>query len=97
MRISVNYEQLMQQSQCLYVKADEYHQIIESIQQRIHGMASIWQGEDHLMFVSKFDELYPKLNHMTQVLEEYASLLQKSASMYQQIQQDRIAQARMLG
>ena len=67
MRISVNYEQLMQQSQCLYVKADEYHQIIESIQQRIHGMASIWQGEDHLMFVSKFDELYPKLNQMTQV------------------------------
>ena len=60
-------------------------------------MASIWQGEDHLMFVSKFDELYPKLNQMTQVLEEYASLLQKSASMYQQIQQDRIAQARMLG
>ena len=38
-------------------------------------MASIWQGEDHLMFVSKFDELYPKLNQMTQVLEEYASLL----------------------
>ena len=50
-----------------------------------------------IYLLKRIYELYPKLNQMTQVLEEYASLLQKSASMYQQIQQDRIAQARMLG
>ena len=52
---------------------------------------------EHLIKVMPLDCLPDSFTFQVLELEEYASLLQKSASMYQQIQQDRIAQARMLG
>ncbi|MDD7280859.1 WXG100 family type VII secretion target [Floccifex sp.] len=96
MNIKVNYEDLLQQAKYLQMKADEYKQIVDTMNQKIHAMYAIWQGEDHLVFVSKFDELYPRLNQMNQVINEYATLLQKSAYMYQSLQQDRIAKAKQL-
>lgn len=97
MQINVNYEEVYQQAQYLQNKANEYEQIMNTLNSRMHEMQSIWQGADNLAFVSKFDEFYPKLNQMKEIIREYALYLKKSASMYEQLQQDRIAQARLLG
>lgn len=96
MKISVNYDELWQQSVLLKNRKEEYQGIIETMNSLIHEMFSIWQGDDQLTFVSKFDELYPRLHQLTQLMEEYANVLQKSALMYQQLQEQRIAQARLL-
>ncbi len=97
MQINVNIEQVFQEGNTLNQKAESYDQIIKNMTSRMHEMQSIWQGEDNQMFVEKFDELVPKLNQMTELIQEASRYLHACASQYEQLQQDRIAKARMLG
>lgn len=97
MQINVNIEQVFQEGNILNQKAENYDQIIKNMTSRMHEMQSIWQGEDNQMFIEKFDELVPKLNLMTEVIQEASRYLHACANQYEQLQQDRIAKARLLG
>lgn len=96
MRIKVNYEDVMQGANYLQNKANSYQICINSMYGKMHEMQVIWQGQDHLAFIEKLDQFEPQLKKMTQVIEAYAAYLKKSASLYQQLQQDRISKARNL-
>ena len=52
--------------------------------------------KDHLAFQNQLEEFRPSLNEMYQVIQEYSNVLKQTASVYEQLQQDRVAQARLL-
>ena len=97
MQINVNIQEVFQEGNTLNQKAESYDQIIKNMTNRMHEMQAIWQGEDNQMFIEKFDELVPKLNQMTQVIQEAGQYLNSCASQYESLQQDRIAKAKLLG
>lgn len=97
MQINVNIEQVYQEANTLHQKSESYDQIIKNMTGRMHEMQSIWQGEDNQMFIEKFDELVPKLNQMTMIIQEAGQYLNVCASQYEQLQNDRIAKAKLLG
>ena len=97
MLINVNIEQVYQKGNTLNQKAESYDAIIKNMTNRMHEMQSIWQGEDNQIFIEKFDELVPRLNQMTEIIQNAASYLNTSAAQYEALQQDRIAKAQMLG
>ena len=82
MKISVDYSEVYDRIQNLYKKVEQ--------------MQSIWQGVDHLAFQNQLEEFRPSLNEMYQVIQEYSNVLKQTASVYEQLQQDRVAQARLL-
>lgn len=96
MNINVNYDEVRAGSQFLKQKSADYDGTIQSIYARMHEMSAIWQGSDNQAFISQLESFQPQLNRMTEIINEYASYLQKSADAYEQMQQDRIQQARNL-
>lgn len=96
MRIQVNYEEVLQASSHLSQKGNQYEQIVNQIYSRMHEMQSIWQGSDNQAFINQLEAFQPKLKQVKAVIDSYASFLNASAHQYQQLQQDRINQARRL-
>lgn len=96
MRITVNYEELAQGAGYLHQQSEEYHQMVHQIYSRMQQMQGIWQGSDHQAFISQLEQFRPQLEKLRDVIEAYSQYLFKSASLYQQVQQDRIAKARSL-
>ena len=96
MQIQVNYEEVYQQGQYLNTQASRYNELIVKIYSRMHEIQDVWSGKDSMMFIEKAEAFHPQLQQMVQVLESYASVLMKSASMYETIEQDRIMQASQL-
>lgn len=96
MQIKVNYEEVYQGSLTLKQKATQYDEVIQRIYMRMHELQGVWQGSDNQVFIDKLEQFKPQLNRMTQIIEQYANYLQKSANTYQSIQQDRIMKARNL-
>lgn len=96
MQIKVNYDEVYQGSLNIKQKAMQYDDIIQSIYARMHEMQSVWQGSDNQAFIQQLENFKPQLKRMTQIMEEYANYLAKSANSYKEIQNDRIAKARSL-
>ena len=86
MKISVDYSEVYQASVYVKNKADSYNDLIQNLYKKVEQMQSIWQLE----------EFIPSLNEMYQVIQEYSNVLKQTASVYEQLQQDRVAQARLL-
>ena len=70
--------------------------MILNLYKKVEQMQSIWQGVDHLAFQNQLEEFRPTLNEMFQVILEYSNVLKQTASVYEQLQQDRVAQAKLL-
>ena len=96
MKISVDYSEVYQASVYVKNKADSYNDLIQNLYKKVEQMQSIWQGVDHLAFQNQLEEFRPSLNEMYQVILEYSNVLKQTASVYEQLQQDRVAQARLL-
>ena len=96
MKISVDYSEVYQASVYVKNKADSYNDLIQNLYKKVEQMQSIWQGADHLAFQNQLEEFRPSLNEMYQVIQEYSNVLKQTASVYEQLQQDRVAQARLL-
>lgn len=96
MKITVNYEEVAQMATCLQQKSEEYQQLVNQIYTRMQQMQGIWQGSDHQAFITQLEQFRPQLLKLKEVIEAYSSYLHRSASLYRQVQQDRIAKARML-
>ena len=62
----------------------------------MYQMQSVWQGSDNQAFIDKLEQFKPQLNRMTEIIEQYALYLQKSADNYQALLQDRIMKAKNL-
>ena len=96
MKISVDYSEVYQASVYVKNKADSYNDLIQNLYKKVEQMQSIWQGVDHLAFQNQLEEFRPSLKEMYQVILEYSNVLKQTASVYEQLQQDRVAQARLL-
>ena len=96
MQIKTNYEQIYQTSNVLKEKASAYGQCIDQIQVKMQDLQSSWQGEDHRVFLEQVSKFQPELKKLQRLIETYAQVLYKSALMYEQLQLDRIQQARRL-
>lgn len=96
MQIKVNYDEVYQGSLNLKQKAAQYEDTIQNIYARMYEMQGIWQGSDNQAFIQQLENFKPQLKRMTQIIEEYANYLAKSATSYKEIQNDRIAKARCL-
>lgn len=96
MRIQVDGMQVHEASVFVKMKANDYYDLIQGLYGQVEKMQSIWQGVDHLAFQNQLEEFRPHLNQMHQVILEYANALQETASIYEQLQQDRVQQARKL-
>lgn len=96
MKISVDYSEVYQSSIYVKNKAEDYHDLIQNLYKKVEQMQSVWQGVDHMAFQSQLEEFRPSLNEMYQVILEYSSVLRDTASVYEQLQQDRVAMAKQL-
>lgn len=96
MQIRVDYEQVHQSASMIKQKAAQYDETIQKIYSRMHQMQSVWQGSDNQAFIDKLEQFKPQLNRMTEIIEQYALYLQKSADNYQALLQDRIMKAKNL-
>ena len=96
MKISVDYSEVYQASVYVKNKAEDYNDLILNLYKKVEQMQSIWQGVDHLAFQNQLEEFRPTLNEMFQVILEYSNVLKQTASVYEQLQQDRVAQAELL-
>lgn len=90
MKISVDYSEVYQASVYVKNKADSYNDLIQNLYKKVEQMQSIWQGVDHLAFQNQLEEFRPSLNEMYQVIQEYSNVLKQTASVYEQLQQDRV-------
>lgn len=96
MKISVDYSEVYQASVYVKNKAEDYNDLILNLYKKVEQMQSIWQGVDHLAFQNQLEEFRTTLNEMFQVILEYSNVLKQTASVYEQLQQDRVAQAKLL-
>lgn len=96
MKINVNYQELYQSGCYLNAQAQEYEQMIEQINRLMLSTSAIWQGSDNDAFVQQVDILRPQLMRMVYVIESYAGVLKTCSQAYEQLQQNRAAQARNL-
>ena len=96
MKISVDYSEVYQASVYVKNKAEDYNDLILNLYKKVEQMQSIWQGVDHLAFQNQLEEFRPTLNEMFQVILEYSNVLKQTAFVYEQLQQDRVAQAKLL-
>ena len=96
MKISVDYSEVYQASVYVKNKAEDYNDLILNLYKKVEQMQSIWQGVDHLAFQNQLEEFRPALNEMFQIILEYSKVLKQTASVYEQLQQDRVAQAKLL-
>lgn len=96
MKISVDYSEVYQASVYVKNKAEDYNDLILNLYKKVEQMQSIWQGVDHLAFQNQLEEFRPDLNEMFQIILEYSNVLKQTASVYEQLQQDRVAQAKLL-
>ncbi len=96
MKIQVNYQELYQSGNYLHSQADQYEQLIERINQLMLSTSSVWQGSDNDAFIEQVEILRPQLMRMVYVIESYADVLKTCSQAYEQLQQNRLAQARNL-
>lgn len=96
MKISVDCNEVYQASVYLNQKANDYGDLIKNLYMRIEQMQSIWQGVDHQQFQTQLEQFRPQLNTMQEVIMDYSNCLKQTASIYEQLQQDRVAQAKNL-
>lgn len=96
MKITVNYEQLYQSGNALHTQAGEYEQLIERINRLMLSTSDVWQGSDNDAFIQQVEILRPQLMRMVYVIESYANVLKTCSQAYEQLQQNRLAQARNL-
>ena len=96
MQIKVNYEELNQSGQYLKLKASQYEETIMKMYTIAKQTSSIWQGQDQQAFIQQIEQLQPKLKRMIEVIQAYSNVLITSSQAYQQLQQNRMMQARNL-
>lgn len=96
MQIRVNYEELNASGQYLKQKANQYEEIVVRIASTAKQTSQSWQGEDQQAFLQQMEQLQPKLKRMIDVIQAYSNVLITSANAYQQLQQNRMMQARNL-
>lgn len=96
MKIQVDYSEVYQASIYVKKKAEDYYDLIQNLYKRVEQMQSIWQGADHLTFQNQLETFRPSLNEMHEVILEYSQVLKNTAAIYEQLQQDRVAQAKLL-
>lgn len=96
MKIQVNYQELYQSGNYLHSQADQYEQMIERINQLMLSTSNVWQGSDNDAFIEQVEILRPQLMRMVYIIESYADVLRTCSQAYEQLQQNRLAQARNL-
>lgn len=96
MKIQVDYSEVYQASVYVKKKAEDYYDLIQNLYKRVEQMQSIWQGADHLAFQNQLETFRSSLNEMHEVILEYSQVLKNTAAIYEQLQQDRVAQAKLL-
>ena len=96
MQIRVNYEELNASGQYLKQKANQYEEIVIRITSTAKQTSQSWQGEDQQAFLQQMEQLQPKLKRMIDVIQAYSNVLITSAQAYEQLQKNRMMQARNL-
>lgn len=63
---------------------------------RMNELQSAWQGEDAAVFISKLEELRPKMQQLKTAMDTYGDRLIHDAAAYQSLQAARTASAHTL-
>lgn len=96
MKIKVNHQDLYAAGNYLSSQSQQYQQLIERINEQMLSTSSVWQGSDNDAFVDHVQALKPQLMKMVYVIQSYADVLKTCSTAYEQLQQNRLAQARAL-
>ena len=85
-RAAMHIEQMYQ----LYEK--EYRMLFQGVEQ----LASSWKGKDNQAFASQIRGFEKDFMMMRDIMKEYADFLRRASRAYQQVQNERMMQARRL-
>lgn len=96
MKINVNMDQMQQNAAYISQQAKQYAGIYGNIYQLLEQMSTVWQGKDYNAFAAQLQAFHKDFDLMKQVLEEYASYLRQSASLYRRLQEECTAMANRL-
>lgn len=95
-KIRVAPEYLRQTSQKITQQAEQYKSYYESMYREIDSMAGSWSGADNQAFTAQIQGFLPDLRQMYQLMTEYSDFLNRSAQVYERVQNETIAYARRL-
>lgn len=93
MLIQANSAGIAQNAATLTSRSQQCADLIRQIGLTMHGTATVWQGSDASAFVSQAESFQPQLLRLSSLMEQYALTLKNTAAVYDQLQQDRLAQA----
>lgn len=69
---------------------------MSSMLSRMNELQSVWQGSDSQAFITQLEALRPKMLQLKSAIDAYSTLLISDANAYQQLQENRTANARLL-
>lgn len=93
MLIQANSAGISQHAAMLTSQAGQCETLIRQIGRTMQDTSAVWQGSDASAFVSQAEAFQPQLLRLSTLMEQYAQALKQTAAVYDQLQQDRLAQA----
>ncbi len=96
MRIQANYNQIRSTGTNMQRQSGEYESLMSQMLSRMNELQSVWQGSDSQAFITQLEALRPKMLQLKSAIDAYANLLISDANAYQELQENRTANARML-
>ena len=62
----------------------QHDEVMAKMKNLVHSLNEQWKGEAQTAFVAKFDSMQPTFNNFSQMLEEYAKLMNTAATKLQE-------------
>ena len=66
---------------------DEHDQAMAKMRSLIMGLNEVWKGDAQDAFVAKYESMQPTFNNFTEMLEDYAKLMDTAAQKLQETDQ----------
>ena len=63
---------------------NDHDTCIARISATVNGLSDVWQGEAQTAFLEKYRSMEPTFKQFSQLLEDYATLMDKSANQLQE-------------
>ncbi len=86
--IRIRPEELRNKAQQIRAKKEQEEMIISKIATIINSLNEQWTGAAQEAYVTKFQEMQPRFEHFTEMIEAYATNMEKSAQILEQVDEE---------
>lgn len=96
MRIQADFNEIQRTGNTVKSHASSYETQMQQMLARMNELQANWQGTDSQAFITKLEELRPKMLQLKTAMDTYGERLIHDANAYRTLQENRTANARTL-